>query len=77
MLPIIPLDLRDDEELFDQLRKLGPEAFGCKVASIWKVNRRRKKVKFFNKYIDYKMKPSEIFAYKRGHTIPDYILIVP
>jgi hypothetical protein len=36
-----------------------------------------KKIKLVVNYIDLPLTPQRIFDYKRGHSIPDYLLIVP
>jgi hypothetical protein len=72
----LPLTLNDDEEIHQQLARIGP-VLGCKAASIWKVSRQRRKIKQIVHYNDLPQTPARIFDYKRGHAIPDYLLVVP
>jgi hypothetical protein len=76
-LPVFPLSLNDDEEVHQQLSKIGPSVFGCRVGSIWKVCRKMKKIKLIQNYIDLPQTPSRIFTFRRGHSIPDFLLVVP
>lgn len=50
---------------------------GIKVGSIWKVNRAMRKIKKLSDHIDIPQTISKIFAYRRGHSTPDFFLVVP
>jgi hypothetical protein len=52
-------------------------AMGCKIGTIWKVNRQKKKMKQLINYVDLPQTPARVFGFKRGHTAPDYLLLVP
>ena len=67
----------EDEDINQQLARLSLGVLGCRVGSLWKVSRLRKKIKRLTKFVDYQMPPSRIFGYVRGYTAPDFSLVVP
>jgi len=71
------LALEEDEDIHQQLARIAPSVLGCRVGSLWKVSRLRKKIKRLTKFVDYQMPPNRIFGYVRGYTPPDFILVVP
>lgn len=52
-------------------------SMGCKIGTIWKVNRQKRKMKQLINYVDLAQTPARVFGFKRGHTAPDYLLLVP
>ena len=49
---------------------------GCKVGSVWKVNRGGK-IKKLDEFADIPQTAHRLFHAKRGHKTADYLMIVP
>jgi hypothetical protein len=69
------LPLRAEESVVSQISKM-EHIFGEKMHSVWKVNRGTRKIKQLIDYSDLPQTPARLFNYKRGHRIPDYLLVV-
>lgn len=59
-----------------QLSKTGYSLLGCKVGTVWKVNKSVRKIKQLIEFADLPQTPSRVFDYKRGHRRPDYLLVL-
>jgi len=73
----IPLGLKPNEDAVTQLKNFNGSFLGCKVGSVWKVHKNDSKIKKLMQFADLPQTPQRIFEHKRGHRIPDYLLIVP
>jgi len=76
-VPSIPIPMWQEENIFTQLTKIEKNILGCTVGSIWKVTKSNKKIKRLLDFVDVAVTPARLFNYRRGHRIPDYLLIVP
>lgn len=73
----IPLALKPNEDAVTQLKNFNGSFLGCKVGSVWKVHKNDLKIKKLIEFADLPQTPQRIFEHKRGHRIPDYLLIIP
>jgi hypothetical protein len=69
--------LCQEGDIFSQLKQIERNFLGCSIGSIWKVSKFNKKIKRLIDFVDVAITPARIFNYRRGHRIPDYLLIVP
>lgn len=73
----IPIELRPNEDIVNQLSKLDYNLLGCRVGTVWKVIKAEKKIKQLIEFADLPQTPTRVFDFKRGHRIPDYLLVLP
>ena len=66
-IPTIPVSLRANINIFDQLSKDLIPGTQCSIGLVFRVNTRRKKVKQVINYIDYQQTADKILGFKRGH----------
>ena len=69
--------METNKEIVAQLKSLHGSLLGCKVGSVWKVNRGSAKIKKLDEYADIPQTPHRVFHAKRGHNTADYLMIVP
>jgi hypothetical protein len=68
--------LEPNKDTTTQLKALNASFLGCRVGSVWKVNIAYQKIKQLQAYADLIQTPTRVFEPKRGHRIPDYLLII-
>lgn len=76
-LSTIPVGLKHNEDIVSQLKRLDYNLLGCKVGTVWKVIKKEQIIKCLVEFADLPQTPQRVFDPKRGHRIPDYLLILP